>query len=74
MSRRRDDADGMTTTTSPQSTSRATERLFTPAFIGLGVADLAYFTAIGMSILVLPLYVTGPVGSSTAFGFAGGIS
>lgn len=56
----------MTTTTSPQSTSRATERLFTPAFIGLGVADLAYFTAIGMSILVLPLYVTGPVGSSTA--------
>lgn len=56
-----------TTTTSPQPrSSRAPERLFTSAFIGLAVADLAYFTAIGTSILVVPLYVTGPVGSGTA--------
>ncbi|MFW6091425.1 MAG: MFS transporter [Actinomycetota bacterium] len=56
-----------TSTASIQAASgHARERLFTPAFIGLGVADLAYFTAIGMSILVVPLYVTGPVGSDTA--------
>lgn len=38
------------------------ERLFTPQFIALGVADLAYFTAVGVAIFALPLYVTGPVG------------
>ena len=37
------------------------ERLVTPAFIRLGVADLAYFTATGVAIYALPL-VTGPVG------------
>jgi predicted MFS family arabinose efflux permease len=41
-------------------------RLFTPAFILLGVADLAYFTAIGVAIHGLPLYVTGPIGSDEA--------
>ncbi|HSI93227.1 MAG TPA: MFS transporter [Jiangellaceae bacterium] len=56
-----------TSTASPQlSIGPERERLFTPAFIGLAVADLAYFAAVGISILVLPLYVTGPVGSSTA--------
>ncbi|MDF2576040.1 MAG: putative Transporter [Agromyces sp.] len=40
-----------------------TERLFTAPFIALGVADLAYFTAVGVSIFALPLYVTGPAGS-----------
>ena len=39
------------------------ERLFTPAFIRLAVADLAYFTATGVAIYTLPLWVTGPVGS-----------
>lgn len=39
------------------------ERLFTPAFIRLAVADLAYFTAAGVAIYALPLWVTGPVGS-----------
>jgi predicted MFS family arabinose efflux permease len=39
-----------------------TERLFTPQFIALGVADLAYFTAVGVAIFALPLYVTGPIG------------
>ncbi len=41
-------------------------RLLTPAFILLGLADLAYFTSVGVAILTLPLYVTGPVGSDEA--------
>jgi predicted MFS family arabinose efflux permease len=41
-------------------------RLFTPAFVLLGIADLAYFTAIGVAIHGLPLYVTGPIGSDEA--------
>ncbi len=47
-------------------TVRGDERLFTAAFITLGVADLAYFTAIGVTIHTLPLYVTGPIGSDEA--------
>ncbi|MBC6448736.1 MFS transporter [Actinokineospora xionganensis] len=43
-----------------------TARLFTPAFVLLGLADLGYFTAVGVAIYTLPLYVTGPVGSDTA--------
>jgi predicted MFS family arabinose efflux permease len=39
------------------------ERLVTPAFIRLAVADLAYFTSTGVAIYTLPLWVTGPVGS-----------
>ncbi|WP_277208690.1 MFS transporter [Isoptericola croceus] len=58
----------MTTSTPLSSTGSAParERLLTPAFVGLAVADLAYFTAVGVSILALPLYVTGPVGAGTA--------
>ena len=41
-------------------------RLFTPAFLLLGVADLSYFVAIGITIHGLPLYVTGPIGSGEA--------
>ena len=44
----------------------ARDRLLTPAFIRLAVADLAYFTATGVAIYTLPLWVTGPVGSDTA--------
>lgn len=40
--------------------------LFTPAFVMLAIADLGYFTAVGVAIYTLPLYVTGPVGSDTA--------
>jgi predicted MFS family arabinose efflux permease len=40
--------------------------LLTPAFIRLAVADLAYFTATGVAIYTLPLWVTGPVGSDKA--------
>ena len=39
------------------------EPLFTGAFVRLAVADLAYFTAGGVAIYALPLYVIGPVGS-----------
>ena len=39
------------------------ERLVTPAFIRLTLADVAYFTSTGVSIYALPLWVTGPVGS-----------
>ena len=41
-------------------------RLFTPAFVLLGLADLAYFVSVGVAIHTLPLYVTGPVGSDEA--------
>ena len=58
----------MTTSTAParQATRTPREPLFTPAFITLTVADLAYFTAAGIALLALPLYVTGPVGSNKA--------
>ncbi len=39
---------------------------FTPAFVRLALADLAYFTAAGVAIYALPLYVTGPLGSDKA--------
>ena len=44
----------------------AQESLLTRDFVMLGVADLAYFTSIGVAILALPLTVTGPVGSDEA--------
>ena len=44
----------------------AAERLFTPAFLALGVAELCYFTAVGVAIFALPLYVTGPIGGDDA--------
>lgn len=50
------------------------ERLLTRPFIALGIADLAYFTAVGVAIFALPLYVTGPVGSNeTGAGIAFGM-
>jgi predicted MFS family arabinose efflux permease len=42
----------------------APERLFTPAFIALSLAELAYFTAEGLSIPVTPLFAAGPLGAS----------
>jgi predicted MFS family arabinose efflux permease len=41
-------------------------RLFTAPFVMLGLADLAYFTSVGVAIHTLPLYVTGPIGSDKA--------
>lgn len=42
------------------------ERLFTRPFVALGIADLAYFSAVGIAIFALPLYVTGPIGGDEA--------
>ena len=57
----------MTRQTAPASPTRsAPERLVTPAFVRLAMADLAYFTAAGVAIYALPFYVTGPVGSDTS--------
>jgi predicted MFS family arabinose efflux permease len=43
-----------------------TERLVTAAFVRLGLADLAYFTAAGVAVYALPFYVTGPLGSDAS--------
>ncbi len=49
------------------------EPLFTRAFLALGLAELAYFTAVGVSLYTLPLFVTGPLdGSESAAGLAFG--
>jgi len=42
------------------------ERLFTKAFVGLMVAELAYFLCVGLTFQVLPVWVDGPVGSDKA--------
>lgn len=48
--------------------------LFTGTFIALTVADLAYFTAAGVAIFALPLFVTGPLGhDEIAAGVAFGV-
>jgi MFS family permease len=39
-------------------------RLFTPAFVALGIAELAYFTAGGLEIPILPLFAAGPLGAN----------
>jgi MFS family permease len=38
-------------------------RLFTPAFVALSMAELAYFTAAGLTIPVTPLFAHGPLGA-----------
>lgn len=38
--------------------------LFTPTFIALTLAELAYFTAAGLMIPVTPLFASGPLGAS----------
>ena len=42
------------------------ERLLTLPFVLLGIAELAYFTSVGVTIHTLPLYATGPIGSDEA--------
>jgi MFS family permease len=42
------------------------ERLFTPAFVALTLAELAYFTAAGLVLGLTPFYVIGPLGSDEA--------
>ena len=48
---------------SSSGTARAQDRLFTPAFIALTLADLAYFTAAGLLVLATPLFASGPLGA-----------
>lgn len=38
-------------------------RLFTPAFITLGICELAYFLAAGLTIPLTPLFAEGPLGA-----------
>ena len=45
----------------PGSAGAEQSRLFTPAFVALALADLAYFTAAGMLVLVTPLFASGPL-------------
>jgi predicted MFS family arabinose efflux permease len=40
--------------------------LFTPAFMTLALASLAYFTSVGLLIPALPRYVVGPLGGGDA--------
>jgi predicted MFS family arabinose efflux permease len=47
-------------------TEQPTTRLFTPAFIALSLAELAYFTAAGLTIPVTPLFAHGPLGADPA--------
>jgi predicted MFS family arabinose efflux permease len=53
----------MTATTDTEAVRTS---LFTRAFVMLGLADLAYFTAVGVAVYALPLYATGPLGSNEA--------
>jgi predicted MFS family arabinose efflux permease len=55
-----------TTPTAVRPHPGAPERLATPAFVRLLVADLAYFTSAGVAFYALPVFVTGPVGSDEA--------
>ena len=45
------------------SSTTGEDRLFTPAFIALAAADLAYFTAAGILIQITPLFARGPLGA-----------
>jgi MFS family permease len=38
-------------------------RLFTPSFVALSISELAYFTAFGLMIPVVPLFAAGPLGA-----------
>ncbi len=42
------------------------EKLLTRPFVLMGIADLAYFTSVGVAIHTLPLYATGPIGTDEA--------
>ena len=46
-------------------TDHPNARLFTPAFIALSLAELAYFTAAGLTIPVTPLFAHGPLGADS---------
>lgn len=47
----------------PNSIATEQSTLFTPAFVALALAELAYFTAAGLLIQVTPLFAAGPLGA-----------
>jgi predicted MFS family arabinose efflux permease len=47
-------------------TEQPNTRLFTPAFIALSLAELAYFSAAGLTIPVTPLFAHGPLDADPA--------
>ncbi len=51
------------TSSTARARTETRESLLTGPFIRLTLADVAYFTATGVAIYTLPLWVTGPVGS-----------
>jgi predicted MFS family arabinose efflux permease len=51
---------------SPSVVATSPDRLLTAPFVCLTLADVAYFTAAGVAIYTLPLFVTGPIGSDEA--------
>lgn len=62
-----------THSTERTATSTTRPTLFTPAFLALALATLAYFTAEGMLIPALPRYVAGPLdGGNVAVGIVFG--
>ncbi|HJP72147.1 MAG TPA: MFS transporter, partial [Candidatus Limnocylindria bacterium] len=47
----------------PSHRGASGDRLFTPAFVGLGLVELAYFIAQGVTIPLTPLFAAGPLGA-----------
>lgn len=56
----------MTALTPALAKAAGDDRLFTRAFVLLGVGELAYLTADGMAIYLIPVYAEGPVGAGRA--------
>lgn len=50
----------------PTPEQHAADRLFTRAFVTLGVAELAYFVAQGLLIAITPRFAAGPLGADEA--------
>lgn len=57
---------GSMTHRDPAGMHQSNDRLFSPAFVTLTLAELAYFTAAGLIIGITPFFVIGPLGSNEA--------
>ncbi len=53
-------------TTRPDTATASEQRLLTRAFLLLALGELAYFTADGVAIYLVPVHATGPLGSDRA--------
>jgi predicted MFS family arabinose efflux permease len=56
----------MTATTALSPDARTGDRLFTRAFVLLALGELAYLSADGMAVYLIPVYAEGPVGAGRA--------